>query len=448
MKRKLILLLLVLTKVGIAQETKKSYDFTLKEAITHALENNYTAINASRDIEAAKKKKWETTTIGLPQINSNINYQNNLVIQKSVVPAEFFGGNPGEFQEVEFGVKNNMTASASLSQLLFDGSYLVGLQSAKVYLQISQNAKEKTELEIREIVINAYGNVLLARESVKVLENNKKSLEKTLFETQETFKNGLIEEENVEQLQITFSQIKSMLSNAQKRETIALKMLKLVLGIDMQKEVTLKDNLDQLALENIVLNSSSEFSVTNSIDYKIGQNNEEASRLLLKLEKSKALPSLSANANFGYNSFSNTFSFLERDQQWFNFSNIGVGLNIPIFSSLGRTARTQQAKIAYEQAKTQLKETEQKLLLEFEKSKTDYEFSVEQYLVSKENLRLAERIENKQQIKFKEGISSSFEFTEAQRQLYAAQQDYLQSMLNILIKRIDLEALINPPHNN
>lgn len=443
MKRKLILLLLVLTKVGIAQETKKSYDFTLKEAIAHALENNYTAINASRDIEAAKKKKWETTTIGLPQINSNINYQNNLVIQKSVVPAEFFGGNPGEFQEVEFGVKNNMTASASLSQLLFDGSYLVGLQSAKVYLQISQNAKEKTELEIREIVINAYGNVLLARESVKVLENNKKSLEKTLFETQETFKNGLIEEENVEQLQITFSQIKSMLSNAQKRETIALKMLKLVLGIDMQEEVTLKDNLDQLASENVVLNSSSEFSVTNSIDYKIGQNNEEASRLLLKLEKSKALPSLSATANFGYNSFSNTFSFLERDQNWFNFSNIGVGLNIPIFSSLGRTARTQQAKIAYEQAKTQLKETEQKLLLEFEKSKTDYEFSVEQYAVAKENLRLAERIENKQQIKFKEGISSSFEFTEAQRQLYAAQQDHLQAMIEVISKKATLDKISN-----
>jgi outer membrane protein len=369
MKRKLLLLLLVLANVGMAQEAKKSYNFTLKEAIAHALENNYAAINSSRDIEAAKKKKWETTTIGLPQINSNINYQNNLVIQKSVVPAEFFGGNPGEFQEVEFGVKHNMVANASLSQLLFDGSYLVGLQSAKVYLQISQNAKEKTDLEIREIVINAYGNVLLARESVKVLESNKKSLEKTLFETQETFKNGLIEEENVEQLQITFSQIKSMLSNAQKREIIALKMLKLVLGIDMDEEVILKDNLDQLASENIVLNSNFDFSVTNTIDYKIGLNNEEASRLLLKLEKSKALPSLSATANFGYNSFSNTFSFLERDQNWFNFSNIGVGLNIPIFSSLGRTARTQQAKIAYEQAKTQLKETEQKLLLEFEKSK-------------------------------------------------------------------------------
>ena len=443
MKRKLLLLLVAIATAGMAQESKKSYQFTLKEAIAHALENNYTAINANRDIEVAKKKKWETTTIGLPQINSNINYQNNLVIQKSVVPAEFFGGNPGEFQEVEFGVKNNMTASASLSQLLFDGSYLVGLQSAKVYLQISQNAKEKTDLEIREIVINAYGNVLLARESVKVFENNKKSLDKTLFETEQTFKNGLVEEENVEQLQITLSQIKSALSNAQKRETIALKMLKLVLGIDMEEELLLKDNLDQLASDNLIVNSNFDFSVTNTIDYKIGLNNEEASRLLLKLEKSKALPSLSATANFGFNSFSNTFSFLERDQQWFNFSNIGVGLNIPIFSSLGRTARTQQAKIAYEQAKTQLKETEQKLLLEFEKSKTDYEYSVEQYMVSKENLRLAERIENKQQIKFKEGISSSFEFTEAQRQLYTAQQEHLQAMIEVISKKATLDKISN-----
>lgn len=443
MKRKLLLLLVAIATAGMAQESKKSYQFTLKEAIAHALENNYTAINANRDIEAAKKKKWETTTIGLPQINSNINYQNNLVIQKSVVPAEFFGGNPGEFQEVEFGVKHNMVANASLSQLLFDGSYLVGLQSAKVYLQISQNAKEKTDLEIREIVINAYGNVLLARESVKVFENNKKSLDKTLFETEQTFKNGLVEEENVEQLQITLSQIKSALSNAQKRETIALKMLKLVLGIDMEEELLLKDNLDQLANDNLIVNSNFDFSVTNTIDYKIGLNNEEASRLLLKLEKSKALPSLSATANFGYNSFSNTFSFLERDQQWFNFSNIGVGLNIPIFSSLGRTARTQQAKIAYEQAKTQLKETEQKLLLEFEKSKTDYEYSVEQYVVSKENLRLAERIENKQQIKFKEGISSSFEFTEAQRQLYTAQQEHLQAMIEVISKKATLDKISN-----
>jgi outer membrane protein TolC len=444
MTNKFILTLLLFSLFSVAQEKKESYNFSLQQAIEHAIQNNYTAINANRDIEAAKKKKWETTTIGLPQLNANVNYQNNIEIQKSVVPAEFFGGNPGEFTEVAFGTKNNMVANATLSQLIFDGSYLVGLQSAKVYLQISQNAKEKTDLEIREIVINAYGNVLLARESVKVLENNKKTLEKVVFDTNETYKNGLTEEENVEQLQITLSQIKSSLSNANKRAEIALNMLKLVLGIELNETVTLSDNLDSLAIQNVDLVAlNTEFSVQNNIDYKIGLNTEESSRLLLKLEKSKALPSLSANFNFGYNAFSNTFSFLERDQRWLNFTNVGVGLNVPIFSSLGRTTRTQQAKIAYEQAKTKLKETEQKLLLEFQSAKTDYEYSVEQFTVSKENLRLAERIESKQQIKFKEGISTSFEFTEAQRQLYSAQQSYLQAMIDVINKKATLDKLTN-----
>lgn len=444
MKSIKLIIAFLLSSFLYAQENQDNYAFTLEEAISHALQNNYQAINASRDIDAAKKKKWETTTIGLPQLDANVNYQNNFVLQKSVVPAEFFGGNPGEFQEIEFGTKHNMTANATLSQLIFDGSYLVGLQSAKVYLQISENAKEKTDLEIREIVTNAYGNVLLANESVKVLEENKKSLDQTLFETEETYKNGLIEEENVEQLQITLSQINSSLSNAKRRSEIALNMLKLVLGIDIEKNLTLKDNLDNLAKQNIDLNAmSSEFNVQENIDYKIGQNTLESNRLLVKLEKSKALPSLAANVNFGYNTFANDFTVFNSNQKWFNYSNLGVALNIPIFSSLGRSARTQQAKIAYEQSKTQLKETEQKLLLEYQTAKNNYEYSVELYNVSKENLSLAERIEQKQNIKFKEGISSSFEYTEAQRQLYSAQQDYLQSMIDVINKKTALDKIIN-----
>lgn len=444
MKHKIIIIFLLFASLINAQEEKKSYSLSLQEAIEHALQNNYTAINASKDIEIAKKKKWETTTIGLPQLNANINYQNNFVLQKSVVPAEFFGGNPGEFAEVEFGTKHNMTANATLSQLIFDGSYLVGLQSAKVYLEISQNAKEKTDLEIRSIVINSYGNVLLARESAKVLNENKISLEKTLFETNETYKNGLVEEENVEQLQITLSQVNSSLSNANRRAEIALNMLKLVLGIDIQENLQLTDNLDNLATKNIDLSVlGSDFNVNNTIDYKIGQNKEESNRLLLKLEKSKALPSLSANVNFGYNAFGNEFQFFNQDQKWFNYSNLGVALNIPIFSSLGRTAKTQQAKIAYEQAKTELKETEQTLLLEYQNTKSDYEYSIEQYSFSKENLRLSERIEKKQQVKFKEGLSSSFEYTEAQRQLYSAQQTYLQAMIDVINKKTALDKITN-----
>lgn len=425
-------------------DAKQSYSFTLKQSIEHALQYNYSEINAGRDIEAAKKKKWETTTMGLPQLNGNVGYQNNFKLQKSIVPGEFFGGPPGSFAEVEFGTKHNIGASLTLSQLIFDGSYLVGLESAKVYLQLFENSKKKTDSEIKQMVINSYGNVLLAQESIKVLESNKVILEKNYNDVNQIYKNGLAEEESVEQIAITLASVNSSLNNVKRSRELALKMLKINLGIELEDELILTDNLETLSKENLDLAiTTSEFSVDKNIDYQMATNMTEQKRLLLKLEKSKALPSLGAQVNFGYNSFSNTFSFFNENQKWFNYSNLGVALNVPIFSSLGRSARTQQARIAFDQAQTKQKEAEQMLKLQYQAAKSDYEYSVEEYETAKNNLRLAERIEKKQQIKFKEGLSTSFEFTEAQRQLYAAQQSYLQSMVNVVNKRASLEKIIN-----
>jgi outer membrane protein TolC len=445
MNQKLTLICLLITSVLFAQEAnQKQSSFTLQQAIEYAIENNYSAINAKRDIEAAKQKKWETTASGLPQISSNLQYLNNLDFQVQGVSGNAFnpGGDPNEISTIAFGTKHSANASATLNQLIFDGSYIVGLQSAKVYLQISQNAKEKTDLEIKEMVTNAYGNVLLARESVLILEKNKVTLEKTLFETSETFKNGLTEEENVEQLQITLTQLKSSLSNAQKRAEIALNFLKIAMGVDISKDIILSEKLDELAVKNLDLAMlSEEYDSKNAIDYKIQQNNEESKRLLLKLERFRALPTIGAQLNYGANTFSNEFDIISSKKKWFNYSNFGVNISLPIFSSFRDRARTQQAKIALEQAKIQLTETEQRLKLQYQQAKTDYEYSIEQYAASKSNLKLAERIEAKQQIKFKEGLSTSFEFTEAQRQLYATQQQYLQAMIDVLNKKATLDKL-------
>jgi outer membrane protein TolC len=320
----------------------------------------------------------------------------------------------------------------------------VALQASKTYLQYFQNAKLKTETDIKEMITNSYANVLLTEESIAILEKNKTTLAKTLSDTEQIFKNGLIEEENVEQLQITLASINSNLNNVKRLNDISLKMLKIALGIDINSDLKLTDKLDVLTVNNLdLVLTKSEFSLDNNINYQMMLNFNEQRRLEYKLQKSKALPSLGANLNFGYNSFSNGFTFFNSDQKWNKFSNLGVGLNVPIFSSLGRSAKTQQAKIAFEQAKTQLTETEQKLKLQYESAKSDYEFSIEEYATSKSNLNLAERIEKKQQIKFKEGLSSSFDFSEAQRQLYTTQQNYLQSMVNIINKKAALEKITN-----
>ena len=444
MKKLFLIPLLIFALGAKSQEAQKNYNFSLEQAIAHALTNNYSAINAGRDIDASKEKKWETTAAGLPQINAGLDYTNNFVLQKSVVPAEFFGGNPGEYAAVAFGTKHSMGARANLSQLIFDGSYIVALQASKTYLKYYTNAKQKTDIEIKEAVINAYGNVLLAEESIAILKKNKATLEKTFSDTKATFKNGLIEEESVEQLQITLTSINSTLNYNIRLADLAYKMLKITLGMDIKDVLQLSDKLDNLTVSNLDMAfPKNEFAVSDNVNYQMGLNFQEQRELELKLQKSKALPSLSANLNFGYTAFKNEFQFFNQDQNWFNYSNVGVSLNVPIFSSLARSSRTQQAKIALDQAKTQLTETEQKLKLQYAAAKSDYEFSIEEYATAKTNLNLAERIEKKQQIKFTEGLSSSFDYNDAQRQLYSAQQKYLQSMVDVINKKATLEKIIN-----
>ena len=443
MKKLFLIPLLVLALTAKSQD-QKNYNFSLEQAIAHAVTNNYSAINAGRDIESSKEKKWETTAMGLPQINAGLDYTNNFVLQKSVVPAEFFGGNPGEYAAVAFGTKHNMIARSTLSQLIFDGSYIVALQASKTYLKYYQNAKQKTDVEIKEAVINSYGNVLLAEESIAILEKNKATLEKTLADTKATFTNGLIEEESVEQLQITLTSINSTLNYNKRLVEVAYKMLKITLGIDINDGLKLTDTLENLTASNLDLAfANSEFAVADNVNYQMALNFQEQRELELKLQKSKALPSLSANVNFGYTAFKNEFQFFTKNQNWFNYSNVGVSLNVPIFSSLARSSRTQQAKIALDQAKTQLSEAEQKLKLQFAAAKSDYEFSIEEYATAKSNLSLAERIERKQQIKFTEGLSSSFDYNDAQRQLYSGQQNYLKSMVEVINKKAALEKVIS-----
>lgn len=444
MKNTLFIGLFMISSLLQAQTANQTYSYSLEQAISHALSNNYSAVNANRDIAMAKKKKWETTAMGLPQISAGLDYQNNFELQKSLIPAQFFGGQPGEFAEVAFGTKHNMNARGTWSQIIFDGSYIVALQASKTYLKYYENAQKNTVVSVKEMVINTYGNVLLAEESLAILQKNKATLEKTLFDTNEIFKNGLIEEENVEQLQITLATINSNLIYTERLLEIARKMLKITLGMELTDTLVLTDKLDQLSVANMDLAfAQTEFTLANNVNYQMAQNFSEQRQLELKLEKSKALPSMYANVNFGYNAFNNQFAFFTENQKWMNYSNMGVSLNVPIFSSFMRSARTQQARIAVDKANTQLKEAEQKLQLQFDKAKSDYEFSIEEYNSAKNNLRLAERIEKKQAIKFAEGLSSSFEFNEAQRQLYTAQQNYLQSMTNIINKKAALATVLN-----
>jgi len=267
MQKTLISLLLIMPWLASAQDTIPS--FSLNEAITYALEHNYSALNADRDILDAEKQKWETIATGLPQINGGVSYQNQLKQPVAQIPADFFGGENGDFVEVVFGQPQSMTATATLTQQIFDGSYIVGVQATKTFLEYSQNNKEKTELDVRKSVVEAYGNVLLAQQSVLIFERNKATLEENLYETKLTYENGLGDEESVDQLQITLSSVDNYLKNARRMEEITLQMLNLVLGLPIETPTVLTENLDDLTQEKIDLGLlDEEFNIEKNVIIK------------------------------------------------------------------------------------------------------------------------------------------------------------------------------------
>ncbi len=439
MKQKLILFFVGVCCLGL-QGQEKSMRLSLDEAIAFAIENSYNTKASKNGISSAKETVKETSATGLPQLNASFDYQNFL--KQPVSLADF--NDDGIDEQFVFGKKQNLSASVTLSQLIFDGSYLVALQASKAYLKISEQANEKTEILTREAVVNAYGTVLVAEKSLDILAGNVNILEKNLHDAQKIYENGFNEQEDVEQLEITLGTLKNQRNNLERMKSIAYQMLNLALGNPISTDLVLTDSLDTLTTSNIDLGLLSEtFDFSNHIDFKIAANDRESKRLLMQLERSKALPSLSAFVNYGNQAFSDSFSFFNGDQQWFDSSLLGVSLTVPIFSSFARKSRTAQARIALETADVRLEETKQRLSLMAQKAKNEYQLSVENYTTAKRNLRLSERIEKKQRIKFFEGISSSFDLLQAQNQLYTQQQNYVQSMLDVIAKKVALENALN-----
>ena len=280
MKKGILIIGLIFWSITTLSQ-EKTLTLSLDEAVSYALKNNYDNKAAKNDIEAAKERKWETTTIGLPQFDGKVDYLNNLKRQ-------FPGVDFDQDGVVDFNAKHSVNAGVTLKQLLFDGSYLVGLQSARTYLKISEQAKEKTELLTREAVINAYGNILITEKNIEILENNIKVLTKNYNDAKKIFENGLNEEEDVEQLEITLGNLKSQHNAAKRMKDIAYKMLNISIGSPIETKLVLTDSLDSLTESNINFGLITQaFDLENHIDFKIAENDRESKRLLMKLEEIK-----------------------------------------------------------------------------------------------------------------------------------------------------------------
>lgn len=426
---------------GFAQA--ETFEFTLQEAQSYAIKNSYMSLNADKDVQIADRKVLETIGTGLPQINASGSYQNYLQTPLSLIPASAFGGPEGQFEELFLGTEQQMGLNLRAEQLIFNGSYIVGLQAAKTYLQLSKNDKKKTEIEVKNMVTVAYGNALVALRNVEILKGNVTSLEQSAFEIGELYKNGFAEEQDKDQIDLTLANVKNAQEQAVRTVEVVKNQLKFILGMDINATLNLTDDLKAVTtISSSQEYLTKEFDASSHIDYQIISTQEKATSLLLKQQKSTVLPSLSAFYNLSSNAFSNEFDFLD-NKRFYNGQAVGLNLNIPLFSGFGRMTRIQQAQLNVEKIEVAKKQVEQQLTINAQNSKSQYTFALSQYNTTEGNLALAQRIYDKTKIKYEEGISSSLELTQANNQLLQSQTSYISAAFQLIQAKSNLDQALN-----
>jgi outer membrane protein len=421
---------------------EKKVSFTLNEALEYAVKNNLNAENARLDITSADRRVWETAASGLPQVNASAVYNNNLSLATTLIP-DFFG-DPNEKIEIQFGTRHFVTAGVSASQLLFSGQYIVGLQTAKLFKDYTAKNLELTEQQIREGISQWYHLVLLAESTLEALKGNYENMQSTYNETKALYESGFVEENDVDQLEITLIDLGNSLLSMERQVVATRSLLKYQMGLSLDQEIILTENLnDLLANLDFQVLMDYELNIHSNINYQILHDQEKLALMDLRQKQTEYMPNLSAFISLDYTAQRDEFNLFNTDENWYQASAVGVSLNVPIFSSGMRMAGVAQKRIAYEKAKNTREFAAQGLQVEFIQAGYDLANAYEKYNREKQNLELTKKVVNTTEIKYNEGMASSLELTQVNDQYLQTLSNYTAAIVELLNAKIAIDVLLS-----
>jgi outer membrane protein TolC len=422
-------------------QTKPVLSFSLKEAQDYAFANNYDLKNSAYDVQIAKKMVKQNTAIGLPQVDGGIDYMDYLAVPVMVLPqelAQMFHQNT-----ISFTQEYNVTARARLNQLLYSGQYLVGLQTAKAFLETAKQKMVKDKMDVKDLVSEAYIGLLIVEESTKILDSTYKTVNKMVEDGKATLKQGLIEDIDVDQMELNRSNLEATLTTTKSQRLIAYNYLKFLLGINDVQEIKLTDNLTYFlnnVNQDVLINQ--QFDYSRNIDYSILKKQEYLVLMQYKLAKTAYQPTLAGFLGVQGNAQRNEWSFFNDKYPWYKTINWGLSLSIPIWSSGSRKYSVDQARLNLEKMKVTDEKTRVQLQLGVETSKKDFTNSYLVFNNKKKGLELSGRIYEKTFSKYREGVSSSTDLNQKYSQFLQSEADYIQSLYDLLKNKIKLEKLL------
>ncbi|MFY7910755.1 MAG: TolC family protein [Emticicia sp.] len=405
---------------------------SLKSCVDFALKNHLSNTIANNEILAAKEKEKEALSGYLPQVNVNVGFDDNLKRQVSVIPAGAFS--PNEIR-VQFGNQYNTNATAQLDQVIYDKSMLLGLKAAEPNNQLAALRKEQTQDNLIYNTANAYFQVLVYVEQEKITLENEKKYRELLDILKLRLDKGVIKKTEYDRTKSTLNNILSQKSIIQANKAVALNRLKNVIGMSLSEDISILESINYEGLTQIERENS--LDVNGILDYKIQSNNILLQELDVKRKQAAFMPTVSAYARYGAQSFGNDFG--KSFTNWFDFSSIGLKVNVPIFSGYRKNSQLKQSEISLLNARTNLKLSTESMNLAFQNSASLLLKAQTDLKINKENLTFAKEVFESSSVEYQKGVSMLSDLLNADYSYKEAQSNYVNSLINFLGTRLEYE---------
>ena len=411
---------------------------SLDQALEMALQKNTTMLNAALDIDYAESQVNELKAQGLPQVSGSADFSHTFKIPTQIIPGDFVG-QPGTTIATQFGVPFNVNVGVGASQLLFDGTFFLGLKAASEFVNISKLSASASEIDIKEGVTKAYYMALISQQNIGQLSASLANIKKLQSETEQLYKAGFAEKLDVDRLTLSVSNLEININKLQNQAKLAKQLLLNTIGVDVNQELTLTSKIPGEPTSD---SYAAVFNPENRIEIKLIDQQQELNQLNLKRYKMGYFPSIYGNFSYGSSTFASDGKFGELGDDWYGNGRYAVSLNVPIFDGLYKKAKMDQAKIDFKKTENTKQQALLGMNLQVGQAKTNYLNALKTIELQKKSQDLAESIFNTTKIKFKEGIGSSFEMINAESELTQANTNYLIALYELNVTRIDLNKAL------
>ena len=439
MKYLTILILFLFPNILFGQDTSLSLD----ECLQMALSNNENLKNSILEENVSKMTSREYLSVGFPQIQFETGLKYNFEIQKSLIDiSKFMPGVPeGTEQEVSFGQKYDGIMDLGINQMIFNGSYFVGLAASKALIELSEKQTVRTKVDIIESVNKAYYVVLNTKERLSLVNSNLDRIESLLNDTEILYENGFVEKLDIDRIKVSFNNLNAEKIKAERLYDLSLSVLKFQIGFPVNDKLSVKGSIEDVILSVNEYDIQS-FDYSDRIEHSILNTNKRLKSYDLKNNRSQFLPQIYANLSYGYNTSSSEYDLFFNSNRWKNYGTVGLQVIVPIFDGFNKRSKINRSKIVVQQVENQIKFLERSIDLQINQNYIELKNAIESLNVSKDNLVLANEVYNVSEKKYKEGVGSNLEVLDSNNALKTAQTNYYNAYYQAIISKINLEKTL------